>query len=179
MKKKENWALGLSILAIVISGLAVWLSKSKVPTFTFEGTNLLISVLTATVTIYMFVHIINELFLERKIRRSVKEDIDESSNNILYHNMYLTIFFQGVNELRQTHCEAALFYLFKSIECLMKTNIDNDKLDEIMLKIKTINNDFPATKISKQEANEYIKIIASTEHKDKDEIVDILNLMRE
>ena len=61
----------------------------------------------------------------------------------------------------------------------MKTNIDNDKLDEIMLKIKTINNDFPATKISKQEANEYIKIIASTEHKDKDEIVDILNLMRE
>lgn len=93
--------------------------------------------------------------------------------------MYLTFFFQGVNELRRTQCEASLYYLFKSMECLMKTSIDKDKLDEIILKVKTIKNNYPATKISKDEIKEYIKIIASTGHRDSGELIEILNSMKE
>lgn len=93
--------------------------------------------------------------------------------------MYLTFFFQGVNEFRKTQCEASLYYLFKSLECLMKTNIDRDKIDEIILKIKRIKQDFPGTTVPQNNIEEYIKIIASTGHKESGEVIEMLKSMRE
>lgn len=177
--KKENLALVLGGVAIGVSVACFITMLVRIQPFTFNGMTLTISVLVAAVTIYMFIHIINEFLLEKKIKHSIKKDIDKRTDDILYHNMYLTFFFQGVNELRRTQCEASLYYLFKSMECLMKTSIDRDKLDEIILKINTINNNFPAIKISKQEASEYIKIIASTGHKESVDIINILNSMKE
>ncbi|MFS2666726.1 hypothetical protein AAH091_16225 [Candidatus Bacteroides intestinigallinarum] len=179
MKKKENWALGLSIVAIAISIATACFCIFRIQPFTYDSMTLTVSVLVTVVTIYMFIHIIDELFLEKRIRKSLKKDIDKRTDDILYHNMYLTFFFQGVNELRRTQCEASLYYLFKSMECLMKTSIDKDKLDEIILKVKTIKNNYPATKISKDEIKEYIKIIASTGHRDSGELIEILNSMKE
>lgn len=177
--KKENWALGLSIVAIAISIATACFCIFRIQPFTYDGMTLTVSVLVTVVTIYMFIHIIDELFLEKRIRKSLKKDMDKRADDILYHNMYLTFFFQGVNELRKTQCEASLYYLFKSIECLMKTSIDRDKLDEILLKINVITQDYPATRISQEEIAEYVKIIASTGHKDTVDIIEKLNLMKE
>lgn len=176
--KKENWAFGLSIVSLILSIASVCFCLLRVNPFTYESMTLTVSILVAAVTIYMFIHIINELFLERKIRRSIRKDIDKKANNILYHNMYLTFFFQGVNEFRKTQCEASLYYLFKSMECLMKTDIDRDNIDEIILKIKIIKQDFPATTIPQNNIEEYIKIIASTGHKDSGEVIEMLNSMK-
>lgn len=173
--KKENWALGLSIISIILSVASVCFCLLRVKPFTYESMTLTVSILVAAVTIYMFIHIINELFLEKKIRHSVRKDIDKKANDILYHNMYLTFFFQGVNEFRKTQCEASLYYLFKSMECLMKTSIDRDKIDEIILKIKRIKQDFPGTTVPQNNIEEYIKIIASTGHKDSGEVIEMLN----
>ena len=57
----------------------------------------------------------------------------------------------------------------------MKTNIDRDKIDEIIMKIKIIEKDYPATKITQNEANEYIEIIKTVEHKEKKNIIAFLN----
>ena len=177
--KKENWALGLSIVAITISIVTACFCIFRIQPFTYDSMTLTVSVLVTVVTIYMFIHIIDELFLEKRIRKSLKKDMDKRADDILYHNMYLTFFFQGVNELRKTQCEASLYYLFKSIECLMKTSIDRDKLDEILLKIKVITQDYPAIRISQEEIAEYVKIIASTGHEDTVDIIEKLNLMKE
>lgn len=177
--KKENWALWLSIVAIAISIATACFCIFRIQPFTYDSMTLTVSILVAAVTIYMFIHIINELFLEKKIRHSIRKDIDKKANDILYHNMYLTFFFQGVNEFRKTQCEASLYYLFKSLECLMKTNIDRDKIDEIILKIKRIKQDFPGTTVPQNNIEEYIKIIASTGHKESGEVIEMLKSMRE
>ena len=113
MKKKENWALGLSIVAIAISIATACFCIFRIQPFTYDSMTLTVSVLVTVVTIYMFIHIIDELFLE------------------------------------------------------------------IILKVKTIKNNYPATKISKDEIKEYIKIIASTGHRDSGELIEILNSMKE
>ena len=173
--KKESWALVLSGIAITISIATACFCIFRIQPFTYDSMTLTVSVLVAAVTIYMFIHIINEFLLEKKIKYSIKKDIDKRTDDILYHNMYLTFFFQGVNELRRTQCEASLYYLFKSMECLMKTSIDRDKIDEIIMKIKIIEKDYPATKITQNEANEYIEIIKTIEHKEKKNIIAFLN----
>lgn len=179
MKKKENWALAFSIVSIAISIATACFCIFRMQPFTYDSMTLTVSVLVAAVTIYMFIHIINEFLLEKRIKHSIKKDIDKRTDDILYHNMYLTFFFQGVNELRKTQCEASLYYLFKSMECLMKTSIDRKKLGEIILKIKIIKNDYPATRISQNEVEEYIKIMASTGHTDSGYIIEYLNSIKE
>lgn len=56
----------------------------------------------------------------------------------------------------------------------MKTSIDRDKIDEIIMKIKIIEKNYPATKITQNEANEYIEIIKTVEHKEKENIIAFL-----
>ncbi len=174
--KKDNWALGLGIASIVISVTTLWLCKMDIKPYSSDGASLSIAVLTLVVTIYMAIQIYNAFILKREVKKSIRKDIEESSNNILYHSMYLTFFFQGVNELRKTHSEAALYYLFKSMECLTKTNIDKDKMDEIIMKIKIIPKNYPV-KLSKDEVFEYKKIILLTDIKEKKEIMSILDNM--
>ena len=44
-----------------------------------------------------------------------------------------------------------------------------------IVKIKIIEKDYPATKITQNEANEYIEIIKTIEHKEKKNIIAFLN----
>lgn len=92
--KKENWTFGLSIASIVISVTTLWLCKMDIKPYDTDGASLSIAVLTLVVTIYMANQIYNAFVLKREIKKSTQKDIEESSNNILYHNMYLTFFFQ-------------------------------------------------------------------------------------
>mgnify|MGYP001542412327 FL=1 len=144
--------------------------------YSSDGASLSIAVLTLVVTIYMAIQIYNAFILKKEIKKSIRKDIEENSNNVLYHSMYLTFFFQGVNELRKTHSEAALYYLFKSMQCLTKTNIDKDKMDEIIMKIKIIHKDYPV-KLSKDDVFEYKRIILLTDIKEKKEVMSILDDM--
>lgn len=144
--------------------------------YSSDGASLSIAVLTLVVTIYMAIQIYNAFILKKEIKKSIRKDIEENSNNVLYHSMYLTFFFQGVNEQRKTHSEAALYYLFKSMECLTKTNIDKDKMDEIIMKIKIIHKGYPV-KLSKDDVFEYKRIILLTDIKEKKEVMSILDDM--
>lgn len=175
--KKENLSLSLSVFAVILGIASMCLCLLRVKPFTYNGITLAISVLVAAVTIYMFIHVINEFWLEKRIKNSISKDFGKKADDILYHNMYLVFFFQGVNEFRKTQCEAALYYFFKSMECLTKTSVNKDKMDEIILEIKAIDKDFPTIKILEKEAEEYIKIIASTGHKESGEIIKIITAM--
>ena len=62
------------------------------------------------------------------------------------------------------------------MECLTKTNVDKDKMDEIIIKIKIIPKNYPV-KLSKDEVFEYKKIILLTDIKEKKEIMSILDNM--
>lgn len=174
--KKENWALGLGIVSIVISVTTLSLCKMDIKPYSSDGASLSIAVLTLVVTVYMAIQIYNAFILKGEIKESIRKDIEESSNNILYHSMYLTFFFQGVNELRKTHSDAALYYLFKSMECLTKTNIDKDKMNEIIMKIRETHKNYPIT-LSKNEVFEYKRITLLADIKEKDEVMSILDGM--
>ena len=174
--KKENWALGLGIASMVLSVITLWLCKVDMKPYSSDGASLSIAMLTLVVTIYMAIQIYNAFILKKEIKKSIKKDIEENSNNVLYHSMYLTFFFQGVNELKKTNSEAALYYLFKSMEYLTKTNIDKDKMDEIIKKIKMIHKDYPVG-LSKDDVFEYKRIIHLTDIKEKKQIMSILDDM--
>lgn len=161
-------------VSLVLSVVAVF----RCEPFGIDGISMLIGMMALVVTIYMSIQIINALTLERRIRKSLQGYIEKSSNNILYHNMYLTFFFQGMNEMKRTHGEAALYYLFKSMECLTKTDIDQDKMDEIVMKIKLVHKDYPVV-LSRSDVYEYARIVLLTKRKDCEEIIKILEGMRE
>ena len=172
---------GQRITIWIICGLSMVLSMVSVfrsEPFNINGLSLLIGMLTLVVTIFMGIQIVNAITLEKRLRKSLQKDIDKSSQNILYHNMYLTFFFQGVNELKKTHGDAALYYLFKSMECLTKTDIDQDKMDEIIMKIKLVHRDYPAI-LSGSDIYEYVRIVSLTKRKDCEEIIKILEDMKE
>jgi hypothetical protein len=83
-----------------------------------------------------------------------------------------------MNEFKRGGYEASLYYLFKSMECLMKTSIDRDKLPEIILNIKNIIKGSTDINISEDEIVNYMKIIASTEDKGSGDIIVFLNSIR-
>lgn len=179
MNKNQRIAIWIiSVLSLVLSVVAVFISCVRIKPLNVDGVSVLIGIMALVVTIYMSIQIVNALTLERRIRKSLQGDIDKSSSNILYHNMYLTFFFQGVNEMKRTHGEAALYYLFKSMECLTKTDIDQDKMDEIVMKIKLVHKDYPAV-LSGSDFYEYARIVLLTKRKDCEEIIKILEDMRE
>lgn len=161
-------------LSMVLSMVSVFRSEP----FDIDGLSLLVGISALAITIYMGIQIVNAITLEKRLRKSLQGDIDKSSQNILYHNMYLTFFFQGVNELKKTHGDAALYYLFKSMECLTKTDIDQDKMDEIVMKIKLVHKDYPAV-LSGSDFYEYARIVLLTKRKDCEEIIKMLEDMRE
>lgn len=179
MNKNQRIAIWIiSVLSLVLSVVAVFISCVRIKPLNVDGVSLLIGMLALVVTIYMGIQVINALPLERRLKKSLQKDIDKSSNNILYHNMYLTFFFQGVNEMKKTHGDAALYYLFKSMECLMETDIDQDKMDEIVMKIKLVHKDYPAV-LSGSDFYEYARIVLLTKRKDCEEIIKMLEDMRE
>lgn len=179
MNKNQRIAIWIiSVLSLVLSVVAVFISCVRIKPLNVDGVSLLIGMLALVVTIYMGIQVINALPLERRLKKSLQKDIDKSSSNILYHNMYLTFFFQGVNEMKKTHGDAALYYLFKSMECLMETDIDQDKMDEIVMKIKLVHKDYPAV-LSGSDFYEYARIVLLTKRKDCEEIIKMLEDMRE
>lgn len=62
------------------------------------------------------------------------------------------------------------------MECLTKTNIDKDKMDEIIMKIRIIHKEYPV-KLSKDDVFEYKRIILLTDIKEKKEVMSILDDM--
>ncbi len=180
MKHWERWIIYPLFVIIAIISLAS-LCQEHPRTAGFDYIGVIVGILTLLVTALIGGQVVNYLTFENRINRKIKDakektksEVGEGINDVLYHNMYLTFFFQGVTELRNTQCEASLYHLFKSIECLMKTSIDRDKIDEIIMKIKIIEKNYPATKITQNEANEYIEIIKTVEHKEKENIIAFL-----
>ena len=179
MEKKSLswWAMASCFVSLLLSALAACVVFFKGEPFSVDGVSVLIGMMALVVTIYMGIQVVNALTLERRIRKSLQGDIDKSLNNILYHNMYLTFFFQGVNELNKTHGESALFYLFKSMECLAKTDMDQDKMDEIVMKIRLVRDRYPV-RLSPSEVYEYTRIVMLTKRNDAMELTRMLEDMR-
>ncbi|WP_278932565.1 hypothetical protein [Parabacteroides johnsonii] len=185
MKHWERWIIyPLLIIITIVALISLCQEHPRVVGLDYIG--VIIGILTLLVTALIGGQVVNYLTFENRINHKIKKAKEEAKsevgkgiNDVLYHNMYLIFFFQGITELRNTQCEASLYYLFKSIECLMQTSIDRDKIDEIILKIKKIKQDFPRTMIPQNNIEEYIKIIASTGHKDSREIIEMLKSMKE
>lgn len=175
--RKDSWTFGLSIVAIALSIMAILLYCIKVYPLTFEDVSIIIPVMAGVVTIYMVIRIFDGIYLEKRIRESISSDMERRADDILFHGMYLAFFFQGVNELNKTHSEAALFYLFRSMECLEKTSIDRDKMDEIAMKIKKAITDYPPS-LTSADIGYYIKIAASSGSKECDKIISSLMKMQ-
>lgn len=170
MKKKQDCTFWLSIVAMIISVIAVFVTLIRCEPFTVDGVSLLVGMLSAAVAIYVFLHAINELFVANRVRKSIESKLSEQVSETLNYNLFLTYFFQGTNELANTHSEAALFYLFRSLEHLMETSRVDRYIDEVLTKIKKACRDHP-TKLCAEDVAEYINILATTKHKDCKELI--------
>lgn len=184
---KSNSALGAkwsATIMIFIVGICFFTSFRNEP-FKIDDEVAFIGVIAAIVAIpvailigwniYTAIDVKSEIKkmydLENRIDGKIKDAVSQAKleiensirlncDNILYHSMYLTFFFQGVTELNKTHGEAAFYYFFRSIECLMKTNIDRDKLGEIIMKINIIIKDYPPV-LTSTEAKSYLEQLKS------------------
>lgn len=178
MKKKQDCTFWLSIVSMIISVIAVCVTLIRCEPFTVDGVTLLVGMLSAAVAIYVFLHAINELFVANRVRKSIESKLSEKVSEMLNYNLFLTYFFQGTNELSKTHSEAALFYLFHSLEHLMETSCVDRHIDEVVTNIEKACRDYPAKLCATDVAN-YVNILATTKHKDSKDLILELERMSE
>lgn len=157
-------AVWLSVISVIIASMCC------TPFDRTNGVEVLISILVAVVTIYMFIHVIDEFYIEKRIRRTIVEEqkvlkkyIDCKSANNLLIQKYYTYFFQALNEIQHTQIECALNYLFRSLDYLNKADIKDKEFlkNEIYTEIERLLKKFPATTVSENECVEYKRILFS------------------
>lgn len=154
----------LSWIAIIIAIVAFLLSMWRWKEFEANTATIVIAVLALVVTIYMIIHVWNEITLEQEVTRKVIKKFDKKIESVVNHQMYLAFFFQGVNNEDRSQVEAALYFYIKSLECLAKTDIDQDKYEEVLMKVERLVKKYPATQIDKNEKEQYIDTIADLKY---------------
>lgn len=147
-------------LAVLACAVAIWrwegLEADAVP--------VVISVLALVVTVYMIIHVWNEFTLKQRVTESVSSEFDKKIDSAVYHHMYLAFFFQGVNNEERSQIEAAVYFYVKSLECLTNTEIDQDKYDEILMRLENMLRRFPDTKIGEADKKLYLDSTISLPH---------------
>lgn len=169
MKRFPPSVKTLSYIAVAFSLIAVIMVFVRCAPFNVEnGTDIVVSVLVAVVTIYMFIHVVDDFYIDRRIRKIIIEEqkkirkcVDEEIENNRQIMKYYVYFFQALNEGRHSQIECALNYLFRSLDYLNQSVIrDKESLKlEIYAEIERLISNFPAVTISNNENMDYRRIL--------------------
>lgn len=169
MKRFHPSVRTLCRIAMALSVIAVVMAFVRCTPFNVEnGTDIVVSVLVAVVTIYMFIHVIDDFYIDRRIRKIIIEEqkkirkyVDEEMGNNRQIMKYYVYFFQALNEGRHSQIECALNYLFRSLDYLNQSVIrDKEYLKlEIYAEIERLISNFPAVTISNNENMDYRRIL--------------------
>ena len=173
MKDRIARLLGISALVIAIVALAtsIWRWRE----FEADTATIVIAVLASVVTIYMISHLINEYTLKQRIESSITSHFDKKIESVINHHMYLSFFFQGVNNEARSQIEAALYFYMKSLECLQKCDLDQDKYEEVTMRIESLLRRFPGTAIYNSERDEYESISRLLKHEYRIRVISALD----
>lgn len=145
----------LGWVAIAVAVVALLVSSMRWSAFEADTLTIVIAVLALVVTVYMIIHVWNEITLKQEVVRSVTDEFDSKISSVINHQMYLTFFFQGVNNESRSQLEAALYFYIKSLECLTKTDLDQDKYEEVLMKIELLIGKYPVLNITESEIKQY------------------------
>lgn len=169
MKKFPPSVRTLCHIAIGLSAIAVVIAFIKCTPFNVKnGTDIVVSVLVAVVTIYMFIHVVDDFYIDRRIRKIIIEEqkksrkyVDAEIENSRQIMKYYVYFFQALNEERHSQIECALNYLFRSLDFLNQSTIkDKESLKlEIYSEIERLISKFPTVTISSNEYMDYRRIM--------------------
>lgn len=173
---KDKVARFLGWTAIVISIVACLIAVLRWKEFEANTVTIVIAVLALVVTIYMIIHVWNEVTLKQEVKRSVVSEFDKKIDSVINHQMYLTFFFQGANNEALSQVEAALYFYIKSLECLSKTELDQDKYDEILMRTEGLLSKYPTLNVTEGEKKQYIETLTELDYKYRRRVEKALNI---
>ena len=192
MKKRENWALGLSAIALVISLISVCIAVFRSKPIEIEWASLLIAILSVLVTVLITWQIYNYIHFHAEIHQKGSIIVDEKVNGML-HDEKVNGMLHAIKGYAIGHFCTALFCkgdeksldeAFEALTEVCKSNgVDtsgeiNDfvirRILQIIQDIKSSNNG--QLRILDGRKNHYLSILRQIRHEDKDDIIqDIKN----
>lgn len=155
--KKESWALGLSILAIVISIIAISVACPHKAELGFDYQGVIVAILSLLVTVLLGWQIYNAIFIKESLKKEVTQSLKEmvalerinllkSQLNTLYGLLEGAVMTRDIN------------YTMSTLDVMMDLAIDiNDKCiaDRIINKIPKLYNLLSNSEPSKEQKDKY------------------------
>lgn len=180
MKKKENWALGLSCVAILISLVAICVACPHNQELGFDYQGVLVSVLSLLVTVLIGWNIYT--FIDIKSTRDKIDDISSGATSMVQKNMAVTessiwmIYHYLLLEKDPLGLEYR--FIYHGVACLFHTSQYSDIATcNVVVKglLECIVNPESIT-ITKNGKNEILKLLSGVKHTDKIEgYLELLN----
>lgn len=185
MKKEgrhRSWivwiALGLSVIAIVISIIAICISCPHISELGFDYQGVLVGILSLLVTALIGLQIYNYITFKSEMEKRVTEIVNEKLGR-LNHSVIGYAKARLSNAIFMKAIPNSLNNAFDALEdIVLSENIDPnntalncaiDKIVGAIEDIKSSNNGI--LKIFPNKKNHYLKLIKSIEHEDKDDII--------
>lgn len=135
--------------------------------------SVVVSSLGVLVTLLVAWQIYNSI--EAKERITV---VENKVQKLLYANLSHVFYVQGESDHKHQNYESALNYYFRGVDCACKGNLENEA-NQIIKSIVRLLRNAPTVRISIQDSESYCEILSSLNHIQKQEIVDILNTIKD
>ena len=183
MKKRVNWALGLSAIALVISLISVCIAVFRSKPIEIEWASLLIAILSVLVTVLITWQIYNYIHFHAEIHQKVSIIVDEKVNGMLHAikgyaiGHFCTALFCKGDEKSLDEAFEALTEVCKSNGVDTSGEINDFVIRIILQIIQDINSSNNGQlRILDGRKNHYLSILRQIRHEDKDDIIqDIKN----
>lgn len=188
MMKKENWSLLLSSIAIITGVLSICVSFYRTPELGFDYQGILVSILSLLVTTLIGWQIYNVIYIDAKVKKSLKRAIDdqyeiidkrtksakEEAIGTSLFNLGQAMFYNGFYDL-------ALDNYIKSVNAIHCCEIENKEahiekcFEKIMLTINKIGAQQDKYSLDERSLAIYINLLLPI----KDErIIDIIGFIK-
>lgn len=181
-KENRNWiawiALGLSVIAIIISIAAICITCPHVPELGFDYQGVLVGTLSLLVTALIGWQIYNYISLKSEMEKRMTEIVNERLEKL----NYAVIGYAKARLSNATFMKAIPTNLDNAFEALediiLSENIDssnvalNCAINKIVGAIEDIKSSNQGIlKIYPNKKNHYLKLMKSIEHEDKDDVI--------
>ncbi|WP_321437301.1 hypothetical protein [uncultured Bacteroides sp.] len=187
--KKEKWALGLSIVAIILSIIALSISFIRCESITVDFISLLISVATLAITVYVGIQIYQSFTLKKdidKMQTEHSERLKEETRKIVEdkildydHTVSASIsqVYAISTFLNRNDFKGALHWLIISLEEINKAS-DKTPLNGIISYIKYIKDENTRNSLyitlTNEEKQQYISEISKAQHGNSVELIEFI-----
>lgn len=175
------WSIIFSIAAIIMSIAALadthprtlYSDDNKTIILGFDYIGVIVAILALLVTFLVAWQIYNSIDSKDRIK-----EVERKVHKLLYANLSHVFYVQGEAEHKRQNYDSALSYYFRGVDCAYKGSLDNE-VNQIIKSIYKLLKNTPTIRISIADSDSYCEIVSSLNHMHKQDIINILNSVKD